>query len=499
MLATKIPAAVAAMCREPRSAAKTFGVLHNMLEIATFPAYNITLDLGYYDRTLCDEDQFHYIGPGACPTVHFLRAEPWVEKWVQLTDASSLKCGQRVRLVQLSRAIQQPKTITKSAGVKTEPDAMGLSDSVSQETARSVPVPAAVHSPLAGEVGTDHQSSAPTYGRWVYGTATHGIKAKQGSNVRVRWDCGVPSDIKNSAQGLKVEGGGRVLDAQTFSSALGASESSPHVQTESVVHKTCLFKRILRPPPALSDKLYTDVMVALRDALPGLFAAVVRVALGCCLMHCGTHISRPYLLLPLLACPCGPKVDLADLMSRVILTDLQGVDMEREFAECPMTRMADGQRTLNLQYVEGALCEFRKFVTEQPTLAVLCGKTRVRSGLKYAPKCGDGGVSEAAADYAKWLDVVQRCVVATWTAPDRTDRMIWAPADLPTPDDRGSNTAVESACSPVVRRVDTASRASSVDENACRLHPTMSTRAAAELGVIWDIVDATIAQVVASL
>ncbi len=172
--------------------------------------------------------------------------------------------------------------------------------------------------------------------------------------------------------------------------------------------------------------------------------------------------------------------------------------MEREFTECPMTRMVDGQRTLNLQYVEGALCEFRKFVTEQPKLAVLCGKTRVRSGLKYAPKCGSGGVSEAAADYAKWLDVVQRCVVATWNAPDRTDRMIWAAADLPTPDDRDTNAAVEPACSSAFRRVGTPSRVSSVDENPCRLHPKISARAAAELGEIWDILDTTVAQVVAS-
>lgn len=56
MLAAKIPAAVAAISQEPRSASKTFGVLRDMLEIAAFPAYNITLDLGYYDRTLCDED-----------------------------------------------------------------------------------------------------------------------------------------------------------------------------------------------------------------------------------------------------------------------------------------------------------------------------------------------------------------------------------------------------------------------------------------------------------
>lgn len=309
------------MSREPRSAAKTFGVLQNMLEIATFPAYNITLDLGYYDRTLCDEDQFEYIGPGACPTVHFLRAEPWVEKWVQLTDASSLRCGQRVRRVQLSSTIQQPKTITKSAGVKTEPDAMELPvpDSLSQESARSLHVAATVHShsPFAGEAETDYQSSAAAYGRWVYGTATHGIKAKQGSNVRVRWDSGVPSDTKNSAKGLKVEGGGRVLDAQTSSSALGAPESSPHLQTESVVHRTRLFKRVLKPPPALSDKLYTDVMVALRDALPGLFAAIVRVPVVSCLIHCGTHSSRPHLLLHLLARLCVAKAVLENLMPRV--------------------------------------------------------------------------------------------------------------------------------------------------------------------------------------
>jgi hypothetical protein len=168
--------------------------------------------------------------------------------------------------------------------------------------------------------------------------------------------------------------------------------------------------------------------------------------------------------------------------------------MVREFAECPMTVMADGQRMLNLQYVEGALCEFRKFVTEQPKLAVLFGKMRARSGSRYVPKCGGG--SEAADDYAKWLKVVQHCVVKSWNAPDRTDRKIWAAASLPTSDDRGTYAAVDSTCSPVFRGVDTPSGASSFDENACRLHPKMSTRAAAELGEIYDILDTTVAQVV---
>lgn len=284
LLAAKIPAAVAEMSREPRSAAKTFGVLRNMLEIATFPAYNITLDLGYYDRTLCDEDHFHYIGPGACPAVHFLRAEPWAESWVQLTDASSLRSGQRVRLLQHCHTIQQPKTITKPIEVKTEPDTIGSSGSVPpQKPARSVHAAPAVHlpSPRADEIGTEHQSSPAPHGRWVYGTATHGMKAKQGSSVRVRWDCGVPSDIDGSANRLKVEGGGWVLDAQTCRSALGVSTSSLHVQSETVVHRTCLCKRILKPPSALSDKLYTDVMVALRDALPELFATIVRVSPLC--------------------------------------------------------------------------------------------------------------------------------------------------------------------------------------------------------------------------
>ena len=149
--------------------------------------------------------------------------------------------------------------------------------------------------------------------------------------------------------------------------------------------------------------------------------------------------------------------------------------MVREFAECPMTRMADGQKILNLQYVEGALCEFRKFVTEQPKLAVLFGKMRPRSGLKYVPKCAGGGDSGAADDYANWLDVVQYCVVKSWNAPDRTDRKIWA-ADIAFPADE-----------------DTTLHASR--ENACRLHPKMSARAAAELGVIFDVLDSVVTQV----
>ena len=175
---------------------------------------------------------------------------------------------------------------------------------------------------------------------------------------------------------------------------------------------------------------------------------------------------------------------------------MQGIDMVREFAECPMTRMADGQKMLNLQYVEGALCEFRKFVTEQPKLAVLFGKMRPRSGLKYVPKCAGVGGSGAADDYANWLDVVQYCVVKSWNAPDRTDRKIWAADSLPTSYDPGKSAALDSTGSPVFHGVDTPSRASSVDDNTCRLHPKMSTRAAAELGEIYDVLDTTVAKVV---
>lgn len=221
MLAAKIPAAVAAISQEPRSGSKTLGVLRDMLEIAAFPAYNITLDLGYYDRTLCDEDSFHFIGPGARPAVHFLRAEPWSEKWVQITESSSLKSGQRVRLVQLRQTSQQRTTDPKRIEVKREPAANRERDRASE----------------------NHPAT-----QWVYGTATHGIRAKQSATVRVRWDCDVPSDI------------------------------AAKMPTESVVHSTCLFKRVLKPPAALSEKLYMDIMVALRDALPELFAAIVRVA-----------------------------------------------------------------------------------------------------------------------------------------------------------------------------------------------------------------------------
>ena len=123
--------------------------------------------------------------------------------------------------------------------------------------------------------------------------------------------------------------------------------------------------------------------------------------------------------------------------------------MVREFADCPMTCMADGRKMLNLQYVEGALCEFRKFVTEQPQLAVLCGKIRARSGLKYLPKCGTAGGSEAASDYARWLSIVRCCVVNTWNTPDRTDRKIWAAADFGCSDRRSASASVGAVCSSV--------------------------------------------------
>ena len=186
---------------------------------------------------------FHFIGPGACPAVHFLRAEPWCEKWVQITESSSVKSGQRVRLVQLRQSSQQPNNDPTRVEVKREPAANGERETEAlRETEREAEA--------LRETERDSESENRPATRWVYGTATHGIRARQGANVRVRWDCDVPSD----------------------------TEGPVNMPTESVVHRTCLFKRVLKPPAALGDKLYMDVMVALRDALPELFAAIVRAA-----------------------------------------------------------------------------------------------------------------------------------------------------------------------------------------------------------------------------
>ena len=186
---------------------------------------------------------FHFIGPGACPAVHFLRAEPWCEKWVQITESSSVKSGQRVRLVQLRQSSQQPNTDLTRVEVKREPAANGERETEAlRETEREAEA--------LRETERDSESENRPATRWVYGTATHGIRARQGANVRVRWDCDVPSDTEGPA----------------------------NTSTEFVVHRTCLFKRVLKPPAALSDKLYMDVMVALKDALPELFAAIVRAA-----------------------------------------------------------------------------------------------------------------------------------------------------------------------------------------------------------------------------
>ena len=192
---------------------------------------------------------FHFIGPGACPAVHFLRAEPWCEKWVQITESSSLKSGQRVRLVQLRQTSQQPNTDPTRVGVKREPAANGERDTEAlRETERDRERQRETEALRETERDSERENRPAT--RWVYGTATHGIRARQGANVRVRWDCDVPSDTEGPA----------------------------NMPTESVVHRTCLFKRVLKPPAALGDKLYMDVMVALRDALPELFAAIVRAA-----------------------------------------------------------------------------------------------------------------------------------------------------------------------------------------------------------------------------
>ena len=169
--------------------------------------------------------------------------------------------------------------------------------------------------------------------------------------------------------------------------------------------------------------------------------------------------------------------------------------MVREFADCPMTCMADGRKMLNLQYVEGALCEFRKFVTEQPQLAVLCGKIRARSGLKYLPKCGTAGGSEAASDYARWLSIVRCCVVNTWNTPDRTDRKIWAAADFGCSDRRSASASVGAVCSSVFQGIKTTASAPYAGADVGRLHPKMSARTAAELGEIHDVLDMVITAV----
>jgi hypothetical protein len=435
LLAAKIPAAVAAMLQEPRSAEKTFRVLRDMLEIASFPAYNITLDLGYYDRTLCDEDSFHYIGPGACPAVHYLRAEPWREKWVQVTGMSSVKAGQRVRQVeqQLSSEAQQQGQ-TAAPEIKSEPHV-------------------ADHAPLRPARGISQAARAGCNARWVYGYASTGVKARQASAVRVRWDAeALPAKADNTI--ASTDAG--AIDGQNFCSR---SPSRSEGDLETVVHSTSLFKRVLRPPVALTDTLYMEVMVAIREALPDLLATI-------------------------------------------------GVDLKREFAGCPMVTTADGRTTtLNLQYVEGSLCEFRKYVTEQPELAALCGKLRARSGLKYVPKGGGG--SGAAGDYVRWLGVVQRCVVDTWDAVDRTDRSVWTlDDDKSTVNSRSDNDSPVAAApqqpaaagssdevSPMALDEEDA-RGSGVAQCSPMLHSKISARAAADLGEVFDAVDAMVTTLV---
>lgn len=350
LLAVKIPAAVAAMREPPRSAEKTFNVLREMLQIATFPAYNIALDLGYYDRTLCDEDLFHYIGPGACPAVHFLRGEPWREAWVQMTDLSAVKTGQRVRRVELDKAATKKKEKPAASAIKTE----------AKTKAQSDPKLSSVGANCQPGAGAAAPSAAKPVSRWGYGVALSAIKAKHGGDVRVRWDARSKSRSK-------------IKDAHK--SATAVSSTGP----DTVVHSGGLFKRVLKPPAALTDQLYVDAMLALRNALPDLFAAI-------------------------------------------------GIDPKVEFSGCPMMQLPDGRTTMNLQYVESSLCEYRKFTTEQPELMALCGKMRTRDGLKYTPR--RGGCVGAAGDYARWLGVVQRCVVESWGAGDRTARRVWAAADL---------------------------------------------------------------------
>ena len=292
LMAAKIPAAVAAMREPPRSAEKTFNVLREMLQIATFPAYNITLDLGYYDRTLCDEDLFHYIGPGACPAVHFLRGEPWREVWVQMTDLSAVKTGQRVRRVELDKSAVKKKEKSPAAAVyktegkeKDQPGVRLSSHSVKREPGAAA-------------------AAKPVY-CWGYGVALSAIKAKLGGDVRVRWDH--PSGVKAKARSKAKD--------EHDDYACRSAAASP-IGPETVVHSGSLFKRVLKPPPALMDQLYVDAMVALRDALPDLFAAI-------------------------------------------------GIDPKVEFSGCPMMQLSDGRTTMNLQYVESSLCEYRKFTTEQ--------------------------------------------------------------------------------------------------------------------------------------
>ena len=70
--------------------------------------------------------------------------------------------------------------------------------------------------------------------------------------------------------------------------------------------------------------------------------------------------------------------------------------------------------SLNLQAVEGALCEYRKLVTEQPGTAILCGKARPRSGMHYVPRR-----TSAQDEYKRWLQTVHGVVLKHWF-DDRT-------------------------------------------------------------------------------
>jgi hypothetical protein len=261
-VAKQIPQALAAMLHKP-SADKTFDILQRVLGVATFPAYNITLDLGYYHRGLCDENEFDYIGPGAKPAVHFLQRDPYKWEWASVRSAP--KPGTEVRLGQRVGTVER-----------------------------------------GGEYDT---------------------------NISVRW-----ADT----------GKGETVD----------------LYADAVEH------RRMKAPRQHSDEVYGGVMRALQAAVPDL----CRVA---------------------------------------------GLDASVEFEGLPMAQLPCGTMGLNLQAVEGGLCEYRKYVTEQPKFAVLCGKNRPRSGLHYSARS-----DTAQIEYRQWLQVVHAAVLGNWFV-DRTALHIW--------------------------------------------------------------------------
>lgn len=115
-------------------------------------------------------------------------------------------------------------------------------------------------------------------------------------------------------------------------------------------------------------------------------------------------------------------------------------------------------------------------MTEQPKLAVLCGKMRTRFGLKYCPKGRGDGNSGAVEDYKRWLRIVQRCVVDSWNVLDRTDPAVWESAEHARMHVASTKTSVSST-------------------NRAMLSAESSAHDAAALGEIVDTIDAMITQV----